>query len=50
MDVPFIVRATDQSDLKQLVTPEYVMTNVSDDWGVPIANVTVLKAEAVKSG
>ena len=47
MDVPFNVQANDESEVKRQVTPEYVMENVSDDWGVPIANVTVVKAEAV---
>jgi hypothetical protein len=47
MDVPFNVQANEESEVKRQVTPEYVMENVSDDWGVPIANVTVVKAEAV---
>ena len=47
MDVPFNVQANDESEVKRQVTPEYVMENVSDDWDVPIANVTVVKAEAV---
>ena len=46
-DVPFNVQANDESEVRRLVTPEYIRTNVSDDWGVPIANVTVVKAEAV---
>jgi hypothetical protein len=46
-DVTFNVQANDESEVERQVTPEYVMENVSDDWGVPIANVTVVKAEAV---
>jgi hypothetical protein len=46
-DVPFNVQANDEIEVRRLVTPEYIMNNVSDDWGVPIANVTVVKAEAV---
>ncbi len=47
MDVPFNVQENDESEVKRLVTPDYIMTNVGDDWGVPIANVSVLRAEAV---
>ena len=46
-EVPFNLRTEDEKDLKRLVTPDYVMTNVSDDWGVPIANVSVVKFEAI---
>jgi hypothetical protein len=44
-DVPINVQANDETGVRRLVTPEY-MNNVTDDWGVPIANVTVVKAEA----
>ena len=47
MDVQFDVEANDESEVKRQVTPEYVMENVSDDWDAPIANVTIVKAEAV---
>ena len=47
MDVPFTVRAQNEDEVRKLVTPDYVMTNVSDDWGVPIQHVTVLRIEAI---
>jgi hypothetical protein len=48
MDVPpFNIQANDESEVRRTVTPEYIINNVSDDWGVPIAHVTVVKAEAV---
>jgi hypothetical protein len=48
MDIPFNVYGTDPNDVRQQVTKDYIMTNVSDDWGMPIRNVRVLRVSAVK--
>ena len=48
MDIPFNVYGTDPNDVRQQVTKDYIMTNVSDDWGMPIRNVKVLRVSAVK--
>lgn len=45
MDVSFDVAAPDEQSLAEIVTPEYIMKNVSDDWGEPIQNVTIIKAD-----
>jgi hypothetical protein len=43
----FNVRADDKEDVKKIVTPDYIRANVSDDWGVPIANITIVRADAI---
>jgi len=43
MDVRFNLQANDENEVRRQVTPEYIRNNVSDDWGVPIATVTVVK-------
>ena len=45
-DVRFKVYARDENDVRKQVTPEYIKTNVTDDWPMPIENVTILKVEA----
>jgi hypothetical protein len=50
MDVEFSIRARDENDVTTQVTPQYVLTNVGNDWAAPIENVTVLKAEAISIG
>ena len=42
------VRAIDKEDAKRQATPEYIMTNVSNDWGVPIRTVNVVRIDAAQ--
>jgi hypothetical protein len=37
--VSVYVRAANESEARLQVTPDYIMENVSDDWGVPIRNI-----------
>ncbi len=43
LDVPFNVRGIDEAEVRRKVTVDYIMKKVSDDWGMPIRNVTVLR-------
>jgi hypothetical protein len=45
-DIEFPVQASNEENARKQVTPEYIMTNVSDDWGPPIQHVTITKLEA----
>ncbi len=47
MDVPFVAYGYDEDDVRRQITVDYVMRSVSDDWGMPIRNVTVLSVQAV---
>jgi hypothetical protein len=47
MEVPFTVYGIDEDDVRKQVTPDYIMKSVSDDWGMPIRNVTILEVRAV---
>jgi rRNA maturation endonuclease Nob1 len=44
----FAVEAEDKDDARRRVTKDYIMQNVSDDWGVPIRNVTVIRVQETK--
>jgi hypothetical protein len=44
------VYATDREALEKLITPDWIMENVSDDWGPPIQSVRIVSAEAVSVG
>ena len=46
-EILFNVRAEDKDSLKAIVTRDYIMQNVSNDWGLPIENVTIVKAFAI---
>jgi hypothetical protein len=48
--VQFAVSATDEEDVKRQVTSEYIMTHVSDDWGMPIAYVSITKLAKAERG
>jgi hypothetical protein len=44
----FIMPAINEDDVREQVTREYVLTNLKHDWGKPIQDVIVVKAEAVE--
>ena len=44
----FAVEAEDKDDALRQVTKDYIMQNVSDDSGVPIRNVTVIRVQETK--
>ncbi len=46
-DIDFNAEADDEDSLKELITPGYIMRNVSNDWGPRIRNVTIEKACAI---
>lgn len=46
-DVAFHVRAVDDTELRAKITRDYVLENVSDDWGRPITYVSIIQAEAI---
>jgi hypothetical protein len=48
-DVRFTIEAGDEDDVKRQVTREYIMA-MSNDWGRPIVNVTLIQAEAFGRG
>jgi hypothetical protein len=41
-DVSFTMQADDEDDVRNKATPEYIVEFVSNDWGLPIDNVTVM--------
>jgi hypothetical protein len=46
--ISFSVHAVNEFEARRTVTPDYIMENVSDDWGLPIQSVRVLGISAVK--
>ena len=46
-DVSFMMHVENEDDVRTRVTPEFMMENLGDYWGPPIANVTVLKITKV---
>ena len=48
-EISFDVRAKDKDALNAIVTRDYIMDNVSDEWGPPIENVTIVKADEMRS-
>lgn len=48
-DIPLTVWAKSREDLNAIITRDYIMKNVSDDWGPPIQNVTIVKAHRIQA-
>lgn len=44
----FPVEAEDKEDARRQATKDFIMQNVSDDWGVPIRSVRVLRVQQLK--
>lgn len=47
--ISFSVHAHDEPEARRLVTPDYIIDNVSDDWGVPMQSVKVSSVEVVET-
>jgi len=41
------LNASSEDDAKRQVTREYILANVSDDWGVPIRNISITDVKAI---
>ena len=39
-------QASDAESVTETITPDWIMENVSDDWGPPIQSVQILKIDA----
>lgn len=48
LEEPFSVEGTSEDDMRSKVTPDFIMKNVSDDWGPPIETVRILKISKVR--
>ena len=46
---PFTVLAYRKESLREMITPDWIMENISDDWGPPIRSVRIIQAEAVQT-
>jgi hypothetical protein len=45
--ISFSVRAANKDEVKRQVTPEFYLKNVTDDVGVPIRSISILRIAAV---
>ncbi len=45
---PFTTFAPSKESLEQIITPDWIMEHISDDWGPPIQSVKIIQADAVQ--